>query len=70
MTVVLKVWVATQTWVLKTLGMGRAKVIQIRQNNFLQDQNFQNLQNVFSFCLLSSSKFLHHTHLVGFISIK
>ena len=45
--------------------MGRAKVIQIRQNDFLQDQNFQNLQNFLSvYCL---SKLLHHTHLVSFI---
>ena len=59
---VLKVWVA------KTLKMGRAKLIQIRQNDFLQNQNFQNLPT--SFHLLSLSKFLHHTHLVGFISMK
>ena len=50
--------------------MGRAKVVQIRQNDFLQDQNFQNLLNFFSFRLLSFSKLLHHTHLVGFISIR
>ena len=43
--------------------MGRAKVIQIRQNDFLQDQNFQN-------GLLSLTKLLHHLHLVGFIKIK
>ena len=50
--------------------MGRAKVIQFRQNDFLQDKNFQNLQNFFSFRLFRLSKLLHHTHLVGFISIK
>ena len=59
-TVVLKVWVA----------MGCAKVIQIRQNDFLQDQNFQNLQNFFFFGLLNLSKLLHHPHLVGFIEIE
>ena len=66
--VVLKVWVATQKLVAKTLKMGRAKVIQIRQKDSLQNQNFQKLQT--SFRLLSLSKFLHHTHLVGFISMK
>ena len=35
--------------------MGRAEVIQIRQNNFLQDKNFYNLQNFFSFRLFSLS---------------
>ena len=48
--------------------IGRAKIIQIRQKDFLQNQNFQKLQT--SFHLLSLSKFLHHTHLVGFISMK
>ena len=49
---------------------GSRKVIQIRRNDFLQNQKFKDLQNFFSFRLLSLSKLLHHTHLVGFISIK
>ena len=38
--------------------MGRAKAIQIRQNDCLQDQNFQNLQNFFSFRFIEPFKII------------
>ena len=44
---VFKVWIATQTWVATGQERGRAKVIQIRENDFLQDKNFYNLQIFF-----------------------
>ena len=49
--------------------MGRAEVFQIRQNDFLQDKNFHNLQNFFFPPIKSRSnstitELLHHTHLI------
>ena len=47
--VVLKVWVATQKLVAKTLKMGRAKLIQIRQKDSLQNQEFSKAADFFPF---------------------
>ena len=46
-TVVLKLWVATQIWVAEGQKLGRAKVIQICQNDFLQDKNLQDKTTFF-----------------------
>ena len=66
--VVLKLWATTQPWVMEGQKIHHAKVIQIRQKDFLQDKNIYNLQNLLLSLIKSFNstitEILHHTHLV------
>ena len=59
--------VSLKVWVAEGQKTGRAKVIQIRQKDFLQDKNIYDLQNLFLLLIKSFNstitELLHHTHL-------